>query len=161
MTETQYRAPADCPVCAHELSTSRLSCSGCGTELVGRFERCRFCTLPPAQLELLTVFLASRGNLREVARHQGVSYPTARARLAGLLAALGLDEIGQPEEDPVAEEQGPGEPVVATQPLTGGSEHDETGEQAAPQPTGRAAVLARVASGELSPEQAAELIRSL
>ena len=100
MSEHLHRAPAKCPVCAHELSTSRLSCAGCGTELVGQFERCRFCTLPPQQLELLTVFLASRGNLREVARHQGVSYPTARARLAGLLAALGLDEIGQEEPEP-------------------------------------------------------------
>lgn len=144
MSEHLHRAPAKCPVCAHELSTSRLSCAGCGTELVGQFERCRFCTLPPQQLELLTVFLASRGNLREVARHQGVSYPTARARLAGLLAALGLDEIGQEEPEPdgaVVEPEPPGEAIEA--------------------PSTRQSVLTAVADGRITPQQAAELIRRL
>jgi hypothetical protein len=39
---------------------------------------------------LLRVFLASRGNLREVEKHLGVSYPTARARFTSLLIKLGL-----------------------------------------------------------------------
>jgi hypothetical protein len=37
------------------------------------------------------VFLVSRGNMREVERHLGVSYPTARQRYADLLAKLGLE----------------------------------------------------------------------
>ena len=48
---------------------------------------------PPtdAELELLRVFLTSRGNLKELEKHLGVSYPTARARFNDLLATLGLD----------------------------------------------------------------------
>jgi hypothetical protein len=42
------------------------------------------------EAELLRVFLASRGNLREVEKHLGVSYPTARARFTALLTKLGL-----------------------------------------------------------------------
>jgi len=40
---------------------------------------------------MLRVFLTSRGNVKELERHLGVSYPTARARFDGLLSKLGLD----------------------------------------------------------------------
>jgi len=40
---------------------------------------------------VLRVFLASRGNMKELERHLGVSYPTARARFDGLLGKLGID----------------------------------------------------------------------
>ena len=40
--------------------------------------------------QVLRVFLASRGNMKELERHLGVSYPTARARFDALLARLGL-----------------------------------------------------------------------
>ena len=41
--------------------------------------------------DLLRVFLASRGNMKELERHLGVSYPTARARFDALLAKIGID----------------------------------------------------------------------
>ena len=87
---TTYRPPADCPVCGHALATTRLGCESCGTEVLGHFEQCSLCRLDDAELDVLTVFLASRGNIREVAKHLGVSYPTARARLTSLLGTLGL-----------------------------------------------------------------------
>lgn len=40
---------------------------------------------------MLRVFLASRGNMKELERHLGVSYPTARARFDTLLGKLGID----------------------------------------------------------------------
>ncbi len=89
------RPPTDCPVCGDELITSRLGCPGCGTELSGHFARCAFCALDAKELELLTVFLSSRGNLREVEKHLGVSYPTARSRFTDLLVKLGL--AGEPD----------------------------------------------------------------
>lgn len=89
------RPPVDCPVCGDELVTSRLGCPGCGTELSGHFARCSFCALDAKELELLEVFLSSRGNLREVEKHLGVSYPTARARFTDLLVKLGL--AGEPD----------------------------------------------------------------
>ena len=86
----RYRAPSDCPVCGGELVTTRLGCPGCGTELAGEFGHCDFCALDERETDLLRVFLASRGNLREVEKHLGVSYPTARARFTQLLGRLGL-----------------------------------------------------------------------
>lgn len=41
-------------------------------------------------MELLHVFLAARGNAKELERHLNVSYPTARARLDDLLATIGI-----------------------------------------------------------------------
>ena len=84
------RIPSECPVCGGQLVTARLGCHTCGTELVGEFGRCAFCTLDEADVNLLRVFLASRGNMREVEKHLGVSYPTARSRFAQLLLRLGL-----------------------------------------------------------------------
>lgn len=85
-----HRAPSTCPVCDTGLQVTRLGCPGCGTEIAGIFEQCRFCALSSDDLETLTVFLASRGNLREVEKHLGVSYPTARQRFGQLLDRLGL-----------------------------------------------------------------------
>jgi len=88
--KTSRSAPRDCPVCGDRLSLTRLSCQACGTELSGEFESCEFCSLGQADREVLRVFLASRGNMKELERHLGVSYPTARARFDALLARLGL-----------------------------------------------------------------------
>jgi hypothetical protein len=77
-------------VCGEVLAVTRLQCPGCATELSGEFASCEFCALPAEQRDLLRVFLSSRGNLKEIERHLGVSYPTARARVAELLTALGL-----------------------------------------------------------------------
>lgn len=83
--------PRDCPVCGNRLALTRLTCPSCDTELSGAFQACEFCALDPEQRELLRVFLASRGNLKDLQRHLGVSYPTARARFAELLRSLGME----------------------------------------------------------------------
>ena len=41
--------------------------------------------------DVLRVFLASRGNMKELERHLGVSYPTARSRFDALLVKIGID----------------------------------------------------------------------
>ena len=88
---TERRPPHDCPVCGDELALTRLSCSQCGTELSGAFEACEFCALNAEDRDVLRVFLASRGNMKDLERHLGVSYPTARARFDALLAKIGID----------------------------------------------------------------------
>ena len=89
-------APKICPVCGGHLLVTRLSCDACETELTGRFAPSEFGALSPAEMGVLRVFLSSRGNMKEVERHLGVSYPTARARFDGLLAKLGMDQPPDP-----------------------------------------------------------------
>lgn len=84
------RPPTDCPACRSELLVTRLSCTACGTEVTGAYTTCAFCAQDDADRALLALFLLSRGNLKEVERALGVSYPTARARVDAMIQRLGL-----------------------------------------------------------------------
>src|SRR5260370_30407151 len=88
---TIRRPPSSCPVCNHRLATTRLTCPECSTELSGAFTSCEFCVLTEEDRDVLRVFLASRGNMKDLERHLGVSYPTARARFDLLLTKLGIE----------------------------------------------------------------------
>jgi hypothetical protein len=128
---------ATCPVCTEELSVTRLHCRQCGTTLEGEFSVGRFGRLSREQLALLESFLRSRGNLREMERELGLSYPTVRSRVEALVRALGLG----PDRDD-AEPDDPTE-VIPTPTRT----RDE--------------ILAAVARHEMSAEDAASAIRAL
>lgn len=95
-TDRSRRPPLNCPVCDQRLTLTRLSCPSCDTELSGGFATCEFCALTNEDREVLRVFLASRGNMKELERHLGVSYPTARARFDALLAKIGIDRAAAP-----------------------------------------------------------------
>jgi len=70
-----------------------LTCADCGTRIEGRFSLCRFCQLDDATRALLEGFLRARGNIRELQRELGVSYPTARSRLEQLWGQLGYQKV--------------------------------------------------------------------
>ena len=90
------RPPFTCPVCSDRLSLTRLTCPSCNTELSGDFITCEFCALTDDDRAVMRVFLASRGNMKELERHLGVSYPTARARFDSLLGKLGIERPAAP-----------------------------------------------------------------
>src|SRR5690349_24715511 len=81
---------ATCPVCSNELAVTRLHCGTCGTTLEGDFSVGRFGRLNREQTALLESFLRSRGNLRDMERELGISYPTVRTRVEALVRALGF-----------------------------------------------------------------------
>lgn len=146
-----YHAPADCPVCGDTLITTRKGCLRCGTEIAGEFSSCEFCSLSRADLDLLKVFLGSRGNLREVEKYLQVSYPTARARLDAVLGKLNLTPgAADPEADPAG--------AAAEGPEVGEAASSEYGEELPGSGSPEDQILARVARGELSPEVAAQLL---
>ncbi|HSL76792.1 MAG TPA: DUF2089 domain-containing protein [Candidatus Limnocylindrales bacterium] len=126
---------ATCPVCAGELAVTRLRCATCGTTLEGDFSVGRFSRLNREQTQLLESFLRSRGNLREMERELGISYPTVRARVEGLVRALGFGP--RADADPDAE--------TAVTPV----------------PESRDAILDRLARHEITAEAAAAAIRQL
>jgi hypothetical protein len=84
--------PTRCPACEGPLAVKVLFCPACGTEVHGRFALNEFALLPKEHLDFLRLFVKTRGNLKEVERILGVSYPTVRARLDALLKALGYEE---------------------------------------------------------------------
>jgi hypothetical protein len=129
-----------CPVCEGELLITRLHCRSCGTALEGEFGVGRFGRLSREQLSLLESFLRSRGNLKEMERELGISYPTVRGRVDALVRALGLaDGDAEPIEDEPLDESAGGTDVAAQ----------------------RRAILERLASRELTAEEAATALREL
>jgi hypothetical protein len=96
-----------CPICDGELRVTRLQCATCATAIEGQFAVGRFSRLTREQMALLESFLRARGNLRELERELGVSYPTVRNRIEALLRGLGLAD-GAPDTAAEAAELDPG-----------------------------------------------------
>jgi hypothetical protein len=126
MMERIHTVEGICPVCGDQMVIARLSCGNCGSALEGSFalnaqaaqfeeteayrqgeqdesdERRfgRLARLDDRQLEFVEVFLRCRGIIKNVEDMLGISYPTVKARLAGVLESMGL---GAEEEGPSAD----------------------------------------------------------
>jgi hypothetical protein len=130
-----------CPVCSSELAVTRLHCSSCGTTLEGDFSVGRFGRLSRDQLALLESFLRSRGNLRDMERELGISYPTVRSRVEQLVRSLGFGPRGDDDAtDDATATTAAGDATAATS---------------------RQDVLERLARHEIGAEEAAAAIRAL
>ena len=128
-----------CPVCSGELTVTRLHCRSCGTALEGDFAVGRFGRLDRDQLALLESFLRSRGNLREMERELGISYPTVRNRVESLVRALGLADGPVPAEPAERSSEQAGDDLEAA----------------------RQSILERLARHEIAADEAATAIREL
>lgn len=87
----KYKAPGKCPVCGEKLSITKLSCPKCSTSIEGDFHPCEFCRLPEEDLDFVNVFIKCRGNIKDVEKELGISYPTVRGKLDAVIKALGLE----------------------------------------------------------------------
>jgi hypothetical protein len=107
------------------------ACPACGTGVTGEFATCRYCGLEEEHRQTLETFLRCRGVLRDMEREMSLSYPTVRARVDQMLAALGFAPPAPPAEaDPGREAR-------------------------------RRDILAQVESGRLAPDEAVRLLQSL
>ncbi|WP_425804071.1 DUF2089 domain-containing protein [Desulfitobacterium sp. Sab5] len=94
-----YKMPHRCPVCDHEMQITKLMCTHCPTKIEGEFSTCKFCKLPAEQLIFVEAFIKCRGNIKEVEKELGISYPTVRGRLDSVIEALGYRVEGEREKD--------------------------------------------------------------
>ena len=100
-----HRLPAHDPIAGGPLIVTEIEAVESGITLRGRFEIPRFARLNDDQARYLETFLRCRGMLNSVEKELGISYPTARARLDGVLKALDLHAVR--EEAPGAREFAP------------------------------------------------------
>jgi|SRR5687767_14972448 hypothetical protein len=136
-----------CPVCEGELLISRLHCRSCGTALEGEFGVGRFGRLSKEQLALLESFLRARGNLKEMERELGISYPTVRGRVDALVRALGLADGDEAVELEIEEDD---------------DDEDEPMADAGPDMAAeRRAILERLSRREIAADEAAAALREL
>ena len=140
-----------CPVCDEPMVVRELHCSTCDITIRGEFEPGAagpFSQLNDEQLAFLHLFVTSRGNMSDVERSLGVSYPTVRAKLDDLIGAL--TDVPAP--------QVPAQPAPA--PVAPATPAPPPAPQATPT-TGRREILAKIADGSMSVEEGMALIRRL
>ena len=121
-----------CPICSWRAGRDPTPLPKLRHDARGRLRVGRFARLDRDQLALLESFLRARGNLREMERELGISYPTVRSRVEALVRSLGFGPRSDDEAAPASE---PGQT--------------------------REDILERLARREISAEDAARAIRSL
>lgn len=87
-----------CPVCSSKLRIKAFECLSCGTRIEGKFEIHPLFELSDEELNLLYLFLKTRGNLSEVSKILGISYPTTRQRFEEFLKKIGIEPSYSKEE---------------------------------------------------------------
>ena len=118
-----------CPICTDQLQVTQLHCSSCNTSINGHFSLGRLHQLSAEQLDFVETFIRCEGKIKRVEQELGLSYPAVRARLSAVILAMGYD-IGGEEDD------------------------------FAPLPNvDRGEILNRVANGEISAIEAAQMLR--
>jgi hypothetical protein len=124
-------------------------CPACDVTIRGEFEPGSagpFSQLSDEQLAFLNLFVTSRGNMSDVERSLGVSYPTVRAKLDDLITALTEREAPaaplapSPPPAPVAQ------PVQETSPVPSASRRE---------------ILAQISEGKLSVQEGMDLMKQL
>lgn len=128
----KYKAPGKCPVCGEKLVITKLGCPKCSTAIEGSFQPCEFCRLPEEDLEFVKVFIKCRGNIKDVEKELGISYPTVRGKLDSVIKGLGF---AVPSKDTVIDNE----------------------EKSA----ARSAILDQLSKGEITPKDATEKLKSL
>ena len=138
---------ATCPVCTSQLAVTRMRCGECGTTIEGEFSVGRFGRLTREQTQVLESFLRSRGNLRDMERELGISYPTVRSRVEALVRALGF---GPRDGDETSQDEPPGAARATAASAVDGAAA-----------ASRQEILERLARREIGAEEAAVAIRAL
>lgn len=78
-----------CPICTHELTIKEYECKSCHTNIRGDFKTDNFSSLTKDQKDFVELFVMKRGSIKEIEKSLGVSYPTVRNMLDGVISSLG------------------------------------------------------------------------
>ena len=164
-----YELPTICPVCRERFNVKQLSCATCGSVLEGNFELNRLSRLSGEMQNFVITFLKCRGNIREMEKALDISYPTVRARIDEIIAALGAPDAAKIREEPCGYDGcGGGDGYggysgyggyggqLADEPSTGMA-GDTTNRDSDAKPA-RLEILTRLANGEIDVEDARKML---
>ncbi len=124
-----------CPACGGPITITEIKCGNCQLTMQGEFKPGLFSTLSEDQVTFVRAFLRVRGNLSEMEKVLGVSYPTIRNKLEEINQALDNTEARDRAEQTAAPANSPSNE--------------------------RSAILQKVAAGELDAAQALEQLKGL
>jgi len=94
---------SNCPICNANMNVTRLHCASCNTGIDGNFELDKFSYLTKEQKEFVEIFVKNRGNIKEIEKDLGISYPTVRKNLDQVIEALGYSV--KPNEEAVSKKE--------------------------------------------------------
>jgi hypothetical protein len=130
-----------CPSCGSQLVITECKCPACQLQMRGEFQSKQLSALSDDELAFVKVFLSARGNLTEVERVLGISYPTIRNKLDEINNILNHNDeaagIRQKNADTIAE--------------TKNASIEES----------RKVILQQVSDGRLSPAEAVQKLREI
>jgi len=139
-----------CPACGGELVVQRMACHQCHTSIEGQFRTSTFDQLPPESLAFAELFVRLKGNMKEMERELGVPYSTVRHRLDEVVRELG------PPQDQLGDVQVRTAAPAAT--ATPAATADDDDAHTLAQRTLRQQILEDLERGEITPDQAVELL---
>ncbi len=85
----KYKIPNQCSVCGSVDSVIKeIECNECCSTLSGNFKSCEFCDLDEDEYNFIIVFIKSHGNIKEVEKKLGISYPTVKNKLGKVIKKL-------------------------------------------------------------------------
>jgi hypothetical protein len=90
-----YKLLTKCPVCSSNLRIVKLKCNKCSTIIENEFELSKLAYLNNEELNFIEVFIKCRGNIKDVEKELGISYPTVRAKLDEVISSLGYSVVKQ------------------------------------------------------------------
>ena len=79
----------ECPICKSDLKVTRLTCTNCSTEITGNFKLSKFNYLSKEHLYFIEVFIKNKGNIKQIEKELGISYPTVKKNLDEVIVSLG------------------------------------------------------------------------
>ena len=130
-----------CPACGSPLVITECKCPACQLQMRGEFQSGQLSSLSDEALTFVKVFLSARGNLTEVERVLGISYPTIRNKLDEINNILNRNN----------------ETIIIPEKTTGSAIE----KKATSVEDGRKDILQQVSDGRLSPAEAAQKLKDL
>lgn len=77
-----------CPICKGHLQIREYHCPACKVSFQGEFSSSWLSNLSATQLEFVRLFVLSQGNIREMEKRLGISYPTVKNRLGEIIREI-------------------------------------------------------------------------
>lgn len=130
-----------CPACGGPIVITECKCPNCQLVMRGEFAPGQFSALSEDQFTFIRAFLRVRGNLSELEKVLGISYPTIRNK---------LDEINQSLEQADTQTANHQNEAAALSETRAQANDNE-----------RQAILQQVSAGNINASEALQLLRNL
>ena len=83
---------SSCPICKQNLVIKEYYCNACNVSFHGEFTNSGLEELSTEQMDFVKLFLIVQGNIKEMEKRLGISYPTVKNRLGEIIRKISKQE---------------------------------------------------------------------